>query len=324
MRFWKCLESETFMGEGLTSIKEFFEEPSWWQKILGAAINIALTVIIVIIIIKLTGRIFKKHLKSKEKIHLRFLENIIKAAAVVFGVLWILLSFDATRSFGTVLFQGTAVIAAIIGFAAQPVLSDLLCGFMMSMNKPFEIGDRIVVDGLATGQVSGIVKDITVRHVVIESIDTATFVIPNSKLNSATIMNMSFKTKFRSIMFKFSVAYGSDVEKVKNVIRKVVEDCPLTVPGKPTENGSEYGPVYFLEYAESSLTMVTTVYYEPNVPTEAVFNAINTAVDKAFRENDIEVPFKYVNVVLNEQEVRYRKMTGQTGDHTVQSGDTEE
>ena len=49
----------------------------------------------------------------------------------------------------------------------------------------------------------------------------------------------------------------------------VIEGC-LSVPGKPGPNGGEYGPVYFIQYADSSLVMATTVYYTPASPTESV------------------------------------------------------
>ena len=78
------------------------------------------------------------------------------------------------------------MIAAVAGFAAQPVIADLICGMMISATKPFDIGDRIELeDGTA-----GIVKDITLRHVTLQDIDTIVRIIPNSKLNGMKITNM--------------------------------------------------------------------------------------------------------------------------------------
>ena len=69
---------------------------------------------------------------------------------------------------------------------------------------------------------------------------------------------------------------------------------------KEKEGEMEYGPVYFIAYADSSLTMATTVYYEPTVTTEVLKNDINMRVNKAFKENGIEIPYNYVNVVMRQ------------------------
>ena len=140
--------------------------------------------------------------------------NIIRAAIVIIGVIWILTSSEATASFGKMLFQGTAILGAVIGLAAQPIIADLFCGLMISIGKPFEIGDRIELEnGMA-----GIVLDITMRHVVLRQIDTVDVIIPNSKLNGMSITNMSHGTKIRSVHFRFPIAYDSDVEKAMDAI----------------------------------------------------------------------------------------------------------
>ena len=85
------------------------------------------------------------------------------------------------------------------------------------------------------------------------------------------------------------------------VIKNVVIECPYSVEGKPSKDGEmEYGPVYFIGFADSSLTMATTVYYEPTVPTEVIKNDINMRINTAFRENHIEIPYNYLNVVMQE------------------------
>lgn len=75
----------------------------------------------------------------------------------------------------------------------------------------------------------------------------------------------------------------------------------MTVPGKPVGEGVEYGPVYFIQYAGSSLVMATTVYYQPTSPTEAVKSDVNTRVKEALDVAGIEIPYDYVNVVMNEK-----------------------
>ena len=203
--------------------------------------------------------------------------------------MWVIMSSKITQSFGSSLFQGTAVLAAIAGFAAKPVLSDMFCGIMLSTTKPFNIGDRIDLnDGT-----SGIVKDITIRHVVLQGIDTLKIVIPNSEINSKVITNMSHRTRIRSIHFRFTVGLDSNTDQVKRIIREAVQDSPYSVP----REGEEYSPVYFIAYKDSGLEMATTVYYEPTSPTERVKDDINSRVKRALDANGIEIPYNYLNII---------------------------
>ena len=283
--------------ETVKSIGSWYESLGTAGKIIELVFTTLVAAVIVMIILRILSHVFKKFLKSKKNIQLRFLVNIIRIAVVVIGVIWVLTSCEATASVGKMLFQGTAIIGAVIGLAAQPIIKDLFCGLMISIGKPFEIGDRIELEnGMA-----GIVMDITMRHVVLRKIDTVDIIIPNSKLNDMGILNMSHGTRIRSVHFNFPIAYTSDVEKAMEVIKNVVIECPYSVEGKPSKDGEmEYGPVYFIGYADSSLTMATTVYYEPTVPTEVIKNDINMRINTAFRENHIEIPYNYLNVVMQE------------------------
>lgn len=283
--------------ETVKSIGSWYESLGTAGKIIELILTTLVAAVIVMIILRILSHVFKKFLKSKKNIQLRFLVNIIRIAVVVIGVIWVLTSCEATASVGKMLFQGTAIIGAVIGLAAQPIIKDLFCGLMISIGKPFEIGDRIELEnGMA-----GIVMDITMRHVVLRKIDTVDIIIPNSKLNDMGILNMSHGTRIRSVHFNFPIAYTSDVEKAMEVIKNVVIECPYSVEGKPSKDGKmEYGPVYFIGFADSSLTMATTVYYEPTVPTEVIKNDINMRINTAFRENHIEIPYNYLNVVMQE------------------------
>lgn len=282
----------------MQKIIEFINQhPEVWQAVRLVLTAIAATVV-VIFALRIEKKVSQKLLDRKKNINLRFVENIVRFVLILLAVEWVVMSSPLTQSFGKVLFQGTAIIGAIAGFAAQPVIADIICGLMMSATRPFDIGDRIELeDGTA-----GIVADITLRHVVLKGIDTARLIIPNSKLNGMKLTNMSAKAGKRSILCRFNVAYDTDVDLAMAVIRRAVEESPCSVPGKPGPQGEEYGPVYFIEYADSSLVMATTVYYEPGFATEAVKSDINARVKRALDANGIEIPYNYVNVVMDEKE----------------------
>ena len=273
-------------------LSKIIDTNDWLGKLVEFLIYAVLAIVITTIVLKIEGKFFAKRLKQKKNIQARFTSNLIRWVIIVIAIIWVLVSSSATADFGKVLFQGTAIMGAVVGLAAQPVISDLFCGLMLTIHRPFEIGDRIELDN----GLRGVVMDITARHVVIRTIDTADAIIPNSKVNACVITNMSHNKKIRSVHFRFHVSYGTDAEKAMAVIRQAVMDSEFTVPAwKDTE---DYGPVYFIAYADSSLEMATTVYYEPTNATEVVVSDINLRVKKALEEAGIEIPFNYVNVVM--------------------------
>ncbi len=250
---------------------------------------IAIAVVIVLLLLKFEKKIAGKWISKYDGINARFTEKVIRALIIFLAAMWVIMSSRITQSFGSSLFQGTAVLAAIAGFAAKPVLSDMFCGFMLSTTKPFNIGDRIELDD----GTAGIVKDITIRHVVLQGIDTLKIVIPNSEINSRRVTNLSHHTKTRSIHFRFQVGLNTNADTAKRVIREAVQESPYSVP----REGEDYSPVYFLDFTDNGLLMATTVYYAPTSPTEVVKDDINSRVKRALEANEIEIPYNYVNVI---------------------------
>ena len=259
---------------------------STWGS-LGLSILVA--VIIVFILLKFEKKIAARMIKKFDGINARFTEKLIRFLIIFIATMAVIMGNKITQSFGSSLFQGTAVLAAIAGFAAQPILSNMFCGFMISTTKPFNIGDRIELDD----GTAGIVKDITIRHVVLQGIDTLKIVIPNSEINNRRITNLSHMTRTRSIHFRYQVGLATNADDAKRIIREAIQESPHSVP----RDGEDYSPVYFLNFTDNGLMMATTVYYEPTSPTEAVKDDINSRVKRALEANNIEIPYNYVTVV---------------------------
>jgi len=283
----------------MNEVMQFIKlHPTMWEWLKLLLMVIATTVVLVLVL-RLERKIAKKLLAKRDNINLRFVENIFRFVLILIAVQFVVFSSKVTQPFGRALFQGTTVLVAIAGFAAQPVIADLICGLMMTSTKPFDLGDRIEMeDGTA-----GIVKDITMRHVVLQGVDTIEIIVPNSKLNGMRLKNMSrpASSGLRSIYFTFGVAYHTDMDKAKAVVLRAVESCPFSVPGKPGPNGPDYGPVYFMEYDDNCLVLATTVYYTSAHPTEQVKSDINTRVKRDLEAAGIEIPYKYVNVVFSDK-----------------------
>ncbi|MBQ7615165.1 MAG: mechanosensitive ion channel family protein [Butyrivibrio sp.] len=258
---------------------------------------IGLYILFVYLILKLNKKIFKSIEKKKGRtITLQFLQKAISLAIIVFVVV---LPMGGKRLAQSLL-GSTAVVAAVVGLAANDVIKNMFAGLEISIYKPFDVGSRIMLDN---GTV-GIVEKLTLRHVVLRLIDTTRVIIPNSKANSATIVNYSYEDNVpRSMDVRFQISYDADIEKARQIIRKTICDCKLTLNEyKYDEKDPKSETVYFLNINESSLEIGATVYYSFDFRTELVKNEVNTKVFNALKENNIEIPYNYVNILVKEGE----------------------
>jgi len=259
-------------------------------------ITVALYVFFVVLMLKLNKRIFKRIEKKKgNSITIQFLQKAVSLGIMVILVVLPLGGQKLAQS----LLGSTAVVAVIVGLAANEVLKDMFAGLEISLYKPFDVGSRIMLeDGRA-----GIVEKMTLRHVVLKLIDTTRLIVPNSKANQGMIVNYSYEDYVpRSFDVRYGIGYNSDIDKAKDIIRKTICECPLTLNKekyKEDDPGSE--SVYFLEVTDSALMLGATVYYPHEVRTEVVKDQVNTAVFKALVDHGIEIPYNYVNLVVKKE-----------------------
>ncbi|WP_155828004.1 mechanosensitive ion channel family protein [Butyrivibrio sp. VCB2006] len=255
----------------------------------------AVYIFFVFLLLKLNKRIFKRIEKKKgSSITVQFLQKAISLAIIV---VWGVIPLGG-KKLAQSLLGSTAVVAAVVGLAANDVIKNMFAGLEISIYKPFDVGSRIMFeDGTA-----GIVEKLTLRHVVLKLVDTTRLIVPNSKANTAVIINYSYEEQVpRSIEMHFPISYDSDIDKAKEVIRTTIASCELTLnEDKYKENDPKTRSVYFLELRDSSLIMGATVYYGHGVRTELVRDEVNTKVFKALAENGIEIPYNYMNVVMRD------------------------
>jgi small conductance mechanosensitive channel len=270
-------------------IKSLFDTTTRLGQIVELLIYAVIALVVTTVILLIYGKFVKNRLKAKNNLTIRFTQNIIRVVIILIAVIWVLVSSTATTDIGKVLFQGTAILGAVFGLAAQPVLGDFFSGIAITLNRPFEIGDWIELEN----GTAGVVADITPRHVVLRSLGTVEIIIPNSKINSLMLKDTSFK-KLRSVKMDFNVAYGTDVDKASEIIKNEIINSELTVPAK----NDEYSEVFFEAFADSSLVLTTIVYFKQSTSGLAVKTDVNKRVNDAFNKEGIEIPFNYVNVVM--------------------------
>ena len=174
-----------------------------------------------------------------------------------------------------------------IGMALQGTLQNFDGGVIILLMKPFKVGDYI-----ECGAFKGYIQEIRIFHTLMRPFNGRTIVIPNSELSNKSLINHTRDETIRLDVVA-SVAYGSDLDKVKSVLMQVVDDDPLVLhdPKPPV--------VAVSELADSSVNLSVWIW----VRTEdywTVWMRIRENIYKAFYQNNITIPFPQVDVHLAE------------------------
>ena len=154
------------------------------------------------------------------------MHSFINFLCILGGMLLVGIFFGYTNDLGRVLLGSTGLVIAIIGFAAQATIGDVIAGIMIGISKPYKRGDRLTIEG--TG-VSGTVRDMTIRHTVIHRFDGLYEIVPNSVMNSSIVQNDSYNGELTGSYLEIGISYDSDIRTAMKIIHDAVIGCRYTV-----------------------------------------------------------------------------------------------
>lgn len=120
------------------------------------------------------------------KTRLRFLRRLLVLVVFLVVAAIALGQFTELQQLATGILASTAVLAAIIGFAAQHTIGNMVAGVQLAVSQPIKIGDRIAFEG-----VEGRVLDITLSYTYVDPGDGTAVVIPNQMLVEGIVHNLS-------------------------------------------------------------------------------------------------------------------------------------
>ena len=177
------------------------------------------------------------------------------------------------------LLAASAVLAVGIGFGLQNIAQNFISGLILLLEQPVRHGDFVRVGGTL-----GTVEDIGLRATHIITRDEVTIIVPNSALITAEVVNHSRPTTSLRIRVTVGVAYGTDMDKV----RRVMVDVAKTTEGVMAAPAAE---VRLEEFADSAMTMALYCWIANARDDLRISSAIRFAIEKAFRQAGIEIPY---------------------------------
>jgi small conductance mechanosensitive channel len=266
---------------------------SWTGQIkewlMGQGIHLLLNLLVALLIlfasyyaISFICHSLEKILKKSPRVDVMLKELIV---SVVGKSLWVLVIIMILGRIGLdigPLIAGLGLTGFILGFAFQDSLSNLASGVMLTLNRPFQIGDYVDAGG-----VSGTVKAMDMMAVSLITPDNKKIIIPNKSVWGSAITNYT-ALDTRRVDMAVGISYGSDIAKAKQVILKAVLSFDEVLPDPaPT--------IEVVGLGDSSVKLVV----RPWVNTTDYWTILFAAYPKiksALEANGIEIPFPQVDV----------------------------
>jgi len=261
--------------------------PLAWNRPLP---GISLTLVQIFLLVALLLGVFWVSARTKSFLFNRFLVNsgldrslqyaisqIVSNIVLVVGVFIVL--DNAGIHLGTLtVFAGAVGVG--IGFGLQNIASNFISGLVILAERPITIGDRVEVAGVA-----GQVQQIRARSTVILTNDNITMIVPNTKFIDSPVTNWTYGDPRVRFRVPIGVAYGSDLEKVRNALLEVARENSHVLP--------QPAPTVFLEaFGESSINLELVVWSKEMSYRPRRFRSdLNFAIVQKLRESGIEIPY---------------------------------
>jgi potassium efflux system protein len=222
----------------------------------------------------------------------RWLQRIViergarDAILTLFGYVAFILTILISLSAASVDLTGLAIVSGALalglGFGLQGIANNFVSGLILLFERPIKAGDFVSV-----GDVEGYVRSIRIRATEIETLDNQNVLVPNSELVSGRVTNWVLRDTHGRLQIDVGVAYGSDVEKVRDIMESIGRDHPEVI----TDGRAPAPRALFMGFGESSLNFELRVRVQRIERRFSVKSDINFSIDQAFRDAGITIPF---------------------------------
>jgi small-conductance mechanosensitive channel len=214
-----------------------------------------------------------------------FLENLI-----MLGVLGLalLIALDTWGINITPLLASAGVVGIAVAFAAKDTVSNLFGGVSVFFDRPYKVGDYVIIQDKYRGEVI----EIGMRSTKIKTRDNVLLTVPNSVMvTNAVINETGFDPKLR-IRIPLGVAYNSDLDKVEYALMNLMKEHKEVLED-PTPR------IRYRNFSESSIDLEAMCVIAKPADRGRIMHELIKEIDKVFREEKIEMPFPQREVHIN-------------------------
>ncbi len=241
-----------------------------------------ITFIIGFIVIKRINKFTEKSFKKKMPTGMA--KN---SARLTYYILMFLLAMASLQVAGfkieSLLVAG-GVIGMAIGFASQKTVSNLISGLFLYVDRPFDLGDSVDING-----VGGVVEDIQPLSTKLRTWNGPIMRIPNEKVFGANITNYK-QIAARRFVHKIRISYDSDIDKAMTIIKKIIDD-EIFILKNPS-------PSVIVTGLLDSAIEIQIKAWTPSSKLYSVKTKILKTFYLALKKNKIKIPYNQLRVHL--------------------------
>ncbi len=177
------------------------------------------------------------------------------------------------------LFTTSAVTSLVLGLALQPILTNLIAGIVIVIEKPFRLNDWIKV-----GDTEGRVVEITWRTTHLRTRDNDNLILPNGAISEERILNYYYPNPMHLARVLVGAHYSSPPYRV----RRALLEC---VPGVEGAMEKPSPDVYVKDYADSAILYELRVWIADIADVDRVKSELRARLWESFKRHDITIPF---------------------------------
>jgi small-conductance mechanosensitive channel len=257
------------------------------DKSLGLADNI-LYLVLILIILLLSYRVitilfdwYAEKINAGENRNLSgsLFPLLKKVSNIIIGALAIVIILSRFKVDISAFIVSIGVGSLAIALAAQDTLSNMIAGFIIMIDRPFRIGDRI-----RYGDDIGDVAEIGIRSTKILDFDNNLVIMPNNEIVKSKIINVTYPNILTRVIIEVGVAYGTDLKKVREIMLKAANAHPLISKEIPAD-------VVLLSFGDSSLDLRLAARTDDYRHAWTMQCELRETIYEEFNKEGIEIPF---------------------------------
>lgn len=247
-------------------------------------IHISVKVLLVLIfafiitntLLRITRKLINKQLEEEDKGKFKTVFSFVKYFVYV---LVIIIALESSGVNVSVILAGSAALLVGLGLGLQTLFQDIISGIFILLDKTLHVNDIIEIDGMV-----GKVFDIKLRTTRAVTVTNKVVIIPNHKFLTHSLYNWTQNGTVTTEVIDIGVAYGSDVEKVKQLLIQSAEEHPRVLKGEKPD-------VFFMDFADSALMFRLIFTINDSFSQIRIKSDLRYVIDKKFRENNVQIPF---------------------------------
>ena len=228
-----------------------------------------------------------------------FIRQIVVAVVYIIGAAAFLSLIPGMEKVSNSILASAGIGAMAVGLASQDALSNVVGGLFIIFSRPFKVGDFIMVDDIVTGTV----MEITLRHTVIRNAENRMILIPNSKMNSSTVVNSSYGETATCAFVEVGVSYTTDLDHAMETMRDEIMKHPMLIDHRSDGERKAGVPqvvVRVISLGDSAITLRAWAWAATPGNAFTMKCDLLKSVKERFDIEKIEIPYPYFNQIVTQ------------------------